>query len=78
MQIRLTCGAPPKVAGEAGPIRLPIAPIVQTVDPRQCRLLPFCTNDVGKWGKSLASCTGQSEHPSEPLRLRRFRANGTR
>jgi len=26
---------PPRVAGEAGPIRLPIAPIVQAVDPRQ-------------------------------------------
>jgi hypothetical protein len=35
MQIRLICGAPPKVAGEAGPIRLLIAPIMRTVDPRQ-------------------------------------------
>jgi len=26
---------PPRVAGEAGPIRLPIAPIEQAVDPRQ-------------------------------------------
>jgi len=31
----LICGAPPKVAGEAGSIRLPITPIAQTVDPRQ-------------------------------------------
>jgi hypothetical protein len=42
------------------------------------RLLPFHANDVGKWGKSLSSCTERSEHRSEPLRLRRFRANGTR
>jgi len=35
MQIRLICGAPPKVAGEAGPIRVPIALMVQTVDLRQ-------------------------------------------
>ena len=46
--------------------------------PRSCspsiransRLLPFRANDVGKWGKSLASCTEQSEHPGEPLWLR--------
>ena len=31
----LICGAPPNIAGETGPVRLPIAPIVQTVDPRQ-------------------------------------------
>jgi hypothetical protein len=41
------------------------------------RLLPFSANDVGYWGKSRASCTEQSEHPSEPLRLRKFRKNGT-
>jgi len=35
MQIRLICGAPLKVAGEAGPFRLPIALIVQTVEARQ-------------------------------------------
>jgi hypothetical protein len=35
MQIRLICGAAPKVAGAAGPIRFPTAPIIQTVNPRQ-------------------------------------------
>src|ERR1700739_3472116 len=41
------------------------------------RLFSFHANDVGKWRESLASCSEQSKRPSKPLRLRRFRANGT-
>ncbi len=52
-------------------VRRPIASVVQTVGARQiARLLSFRVNDVGKWRKSLASCTQRSKHPTEPSRLK--------
>ena len=61
-----------------GPIRLLIAGSSRPSFRANSRLLPFCANDMGMEGESLASRTQQSEHPSELLRLRRFTENGTR
>ena len=44
----------------------------------EIRLSFSARTTLENWGKSLASCAQQSEHPGEPLRLRRFRSNGTR
>jgi hypothetical protein len=54
------------------PIRLPIAPVLQTLGPRHYGPLPFSANDEGFGENRSLRARNRAKHPGEPLRLRRL------